>query len=92
MVNAVSKLDATTQDRIAGVVLYGNTRNAQEGGKIPVPTTKPAGDTAEVTGNLAETGSSSSTPAIALAGGAAVVLGAGAMFVVRRRRNGDAAA
>jgi LPXTG-motif cell wall-anchored protein len=28
----------------------------------------------------------------ALAGGAAVVLGAGAMFVVRRRRNGDAAA
>lgn len=35
MVNAVSKLDATTQDRIAGVVLYGNTRNAQEGGKIP---------------------------------------------------------
>ncbi|MEU9525092.1 LAETG motif-containing sortase-dependent surface protein [[Kitasatospora] papulosa] len=70
----------------------GGGAEPQEGGKIPVPTTKPAGDTAEVTGNLAETGSSSSTPAIALAGGAAVVLGAGAMFVVRRRRNGDAAA
>ncbi|MFG2590890.1 LAETG motif-containing sortase-dependent surface protein [Streptomyces sp. NPDC048438] len=64
----------------------------QEGGKVPVPTTKPAADTAEVTGSLAETGSSSSTSVIALAGGAAVVLGAGAMFVVRRRRNGDAAA
>lgn len=70
----------------------GGGAEPQEGGKIPVPTTKPAGDTVEVTGNLAETGSSSSTPAIALAGGAAVVLGAGAMFVVRRRRNGDAAA
>ncbi|MFF5048691.1 LAETG motif-containing sortase-dependent surface protein [[Kitasatospora] papulosa] len=70
----------------------GGGAEPQEGGKIPVPTTKPAGDTAEVTGNLAETGSSSSTPAIALAGGAAVVLGAGAMFVVRRRGNGDAAA
>ncbi|MFD9879612.1 LAETG motif-containing sortase-dependent surface protein [[Kitasatospora] papulosa] len=70
----------------------GGGAKPQEGGKIPVPTTKPAGDTAEVTGNLAETGSSSSTLAIALAGGAAVVLGAGAMFVVRRRRNGDAAA
>ncbi|MEV8229592.1 LAETG motif-containing sortase-dependent surface protein [Streptomyces sp. NPDC079167] len=64
----------------------------QEGGKVPVPTTKPAGDTTKVTGSLAETGSPSSTSAIALAGGAAVVLGAGAMFVVRRRRNGDAAA
>ncbi|MFJ8918357.1 LAETG motif-containing sortase-dependent surface protein [Streptomyces sp. NPDC102415] len=65
----------------------------QEGGKIPVPTTKPVGDTAnKVTGSLAETGSSSTTPVIALAGGAAVVLGAGAMFVVRRRKNGEAAA
>lgn len=64
----------------------------QEGGKIPVPpTTKPNAGTAQLTGSLAETGSSSSTPMIALAGGAAVVLGAGAMFVVRRRRNGDAA-
>ena len=64
----------------------------QEGGKIPVPVTKPAGDTSKVTGSLAETGSSSSTSMIALAGGAAVVLGAGAMFVVRRRKNAGTAA
>ncbi|MET9290550.1 LAETG motif-containing sortase-dependent surface protein [Streptomyces sp. NPDC003077] len=36
-------------------------------------------------GNLASTGSSSALPQIALAGGAAVVLGAGAVFAVRRR-------
>jgi cutinase len=35
MVNAVSKLDPSIQERVAGVVLYGNTRNKQEGGKIP---------------------------------------------------------
>ncbi|MGW0791651.1 LAETG motif-containing sortase-dependent surface protein [Streptomyces sp. NPDC002911] len=64
----------------------------QEGGKVPVPDTKPAVDTTEVTGSLAETGSSSSTSVIALAGGAAVVLGAGAMFLVRRRKNAGAAA
>jgi LPXTG-motif cell wall-anchored protein len=67
----------------------------QEGGKVPVPSVKPADADANqvtVTGNLAETGSSSSTPVFALAGGAAVVLGAGAMFLVRRRKNGDAAA
>lgn len=65
----------------------------QEGGKVPVPAEKPSeGKAGQVTGSLAETGSSSSTPMFALAGGAAVVLGAGAMFVVRRRKNGDAAA
>ncbi|WP_381564809.1 LAETG motif-containing sortase-dependent surface protein [Streptomyces eurythermus] len=37
-------------------------------------------------GNLAETGSSSALPAIGLAAGAAVVIGAGAVFVVRRRK------
>jgi cutinase len=35
MVNAVSKLDSSVQERVAGVVLYGNTRNRQENGKIP---------------------------------------------------------
>ncbi|MEE1940601.1 LAETG motif-containing sortase-dependent surface protein [Streptomyces sp. TRM 70361] len=39
-----------------------------------------------VDGKLAETGSSSALPMFALAGGAAVALGAGAMFVVRRRK------
>ncbi|MEU2436968.1 LAETG motif-containing sortase-dependent surface protein [Streptomyces rubradiris] len=37
-------------------------------------------------GHLAETGSSSALPAIALAAGAAVAAGAGAVFVVRRRK------
>ncbi|MFJ8850237.1 LAETG motif-containing sortase-dependent surface protein [Streptomyces sp. NPDC102437] len=63
----------------------------QTGGSAPVPVTKPAGNTAgKVSGSLAETGSSSALPVFATAGGAAVVLGAGAMFIVRRRRNGDA--
>ncbi|KND30916.1 LAETG motif-containing sortase-dependent surface protein [Streptomyces acidiscabies] len=40
----------------------------------------------EVTGSLAETGSSSALPMIGLVGGAAVVAGAGAIFIVRRRK------
>ncbi|WP_217222230.1 LPXTG cell wall anchor domain-containing protein [Streptomyces anulatus] len=42
-------------------------------------------------GSLAATGSSSATTSIALAGGAAVVLGAAAVFVVRRRKAGSEA-
>ncbi|WP_406496708.1 LPXTG cell wall anchor domain-containing protein [Streptomyces sp. NBC_00846] len=65
----------------------------QTGGTAPVPSTKPADNpTGKVSGSLAETGSSSAMPVFAAAGGAAIVLGAGAMFIVRRRRNGDAAA
>ena len=60
----------------------------QEGGKAPVTDEKPSGNTPEVTGNLAETGSSSALPMISLVGGAAVVAGAGAIFVVRRRKAG----
>ncbi|MGW1756994.1 LAETG motif-containing sortase-dependent surface protein [Streptomyces mirabilis] len=65
----------------------------QEGGKVPV-SDKPAdkGNTPEVNGSLAETGSSSALPMIALAGGIAVVAGAGAVFVVRRRKSGEATA
>ncbi|MFE4820121.1 LAETG motif-containing sortase-dependent surface protein [Streptomyces sp. NPDC056704] len=65
----------------------------QEGGKVPV-SDKPAdkGNTPVVNGSLAETGSSSALPMIALAGGIAVVAGAGAVFVVRRRKSGDATA
>ncbi|MET9546751.1 LAETG motif-containing sortase-dependent surface protein [Streptomyces sp. NPDC006627] len=44
-----------------------------------------------VNGSLAETGSSSALPAIGLVGGAAVVVGAGAVFVVRRRKADTAA-
>jgi len=43
------------------------------------------------TGSLAETGSSSALPMIGLVGGVAVVAGAGAVFVVRRRKSGPAA-
>ncbi|MER7898670.1 LAETG motif-containing sortase-dependent surface protein [Streptomyces sp. NPDC096046] len=60
----------------------------QEGGKAPVTDEKPSSTTPEVTGSLAETGSSSALPMISLVGGAAVVAGAGAIFVVRRRKAG----
>ncbi|WP_327667225.1 hypothetical protein OHN37_27915 [Streptomyces sp. NBC_00485] len=51
---------------------------------------KPIKDVNEVdaTGSLAETGSSSALPMIGLTGGLAVALGAGAVFVVRRRKAG----
>ncbi|KAF3469748.1 LPXTG cell wall anchor domain-containing protein [Streptomyces sp. Tu 3180] len=60
----------------------------QEGGKAPVTDKEPSADTPKVTGSLAETGSSSALPMIGLVGGAAVVAGAGAVFVVRRRKAG----
>ncbi|MEU6063071.1 MULTISPECIES: LAETG motif-containing sortase-dependent surface protein [Streptomyces] len=48
---------------------------------------KPQGDVSDLpTGNLAETGSSSALPVLGLVGGVAVVAGAGAVFVVRRRK------
>ncbi|WP_237406235.1 LPXTG cell wall anchor domain-containing protein [Streptomyces sp. M2CJ-2] len=63
----------------------------QEGGKAPVTDKKPAADTPKVTGSLAETGAGSALPMIGLLGGAAVVAGAGAVFVVRRRKAGAVA-
>ncbi|MGV9252494.1 LPXTG cell wall anchor domain-containing protein [Streptomyces sp. NPDC003697] len=63
----------------------------QEGGKAPVTDTKPDSTTPKVEGSLAETGSSSALPAIGLVGGAAVVAGAGAMVLVRRRKAGASA-
>lgn len=70
----------------------GSGSTPQTGGRAPVPAAKPLDNPAgKVSGSLAETGSSSALPVFATAGGAAVVLGAGAMFVVRRRRSGDAA-
>ncbi|GGT26915.1 hypothetical protein GCM10010254_54220 [Streptomyces chromofuscus] len=42
----------------------------------------------EATGSLADTGSSSALPMIGLVGGVAVVAGAGAVFVVRRKKAG----
>lgn len=61
----------------------------QEGGKAPVAVEEPAADTPEVTGSLAATGSSSALPVIGLVGGLAVVVGGGAVFVVRRRKSGS---
>ncbi|MEC4017464.1 LAETG motif-containing sortase-dependent surface protein [Streptomyces sp. H27-D2] len=59
-----------------------------QGGKKPLPA-KPAGDTRiNPQGTLAATGSSSALPAIAMIGGVAMVAGAGAVFIVRRRRIG----
>lgn len=60
----------------------------QEGGKAPVTDTEPSGNTPEVDGSLAATGSSSALPTIGLVGGIAVVAGAGAVFAVRRRKAG----
>ncbi len=64
----------------------------QEGGKVPVPSEKPAaGTTAEVSGSLAETGAGSMLPTVGVAGGVAVLAGAGVVFAMKRRR-GDATA
>ena len=54
----------------------------------PGKNVKPQGGMKElpVKGNLAETGTSSALPLFALSGAAAVALGAGAAYVVRRRR------
>jgi LPXTG-motif cell wall-anchored protein len=60
----------------------------QEGGKAPVTDTKPNGNTPEVTGSLAETGSDSNLPVIATIGGVAIVAGAGVVFAMKRRRVG----
>ncbi|MGW3630617.1 LPXTG cell wall anchor domain-containing protein [Streptomyces sp. NPDC005122] len=63
-------------------------------GDKPSGGTKPQGGADEIpaTGSLASTGSSSALPTIALVGGIAVVAGAGAVFTVRRRKSGGAAA
>ncbi|WP_432248451.1 hypothetical protein ACRAR1_12795 [Streptomyces sanyensis] len=56
-----------------------------QGGSKPLPQ-KPTGNTPiDPEGRLAATGSSSALPVIALAGGAAVAVGVGATFLVRRR-------
>ncbi len=79
------------------VLKAGSTTPAGTGDAKPTgdkPTGKPQSDMKPqggseqlpVTGSLAHTGSSSALPAIGLIGGAAVVAGAGAMFVVRRRK------
>ncbi|MDW4905873.1 LPXTG cell wall anchor domain-containing protein [Streptomyces sp. ADMS] len=60
-----------------------------QGGSNPLPN-KPTGNTPiDPEGNLADTGAGSMLPTIALAGGAAVAVGTGAVFLVRRRNTGS---
>ncbi|MGW1377567.1 LAETG motif-containing sortase-dependent surface protein [Streptomyces sp. NPDC002446] len=63
-------------------------------GKVKGNKAAPQGELKQipVTGKLAETGSSSALPTIAMVGGVAMVVGAGAIFVVRRRKTAGAAA
>ncbi|MEV0120924.1 LAETG motif-containing sortase-dependent surface protein [Streptomyces sp. NPDC050703] len=80
-------------------ILKPGSTNENPGTPTPKPDVKPSdvkvpqGGAKElpVTGSLAETGSSSMLPTIGLVGGAAVAVGAGAMFVVRRRKADTAA-
>ncbi|MEV0091628.1 LAETG motif-containing sortase-dependent surface protein [Streptomyces sp. NPDC050738] len=63
---------------------------AQTGGSTPTPQPSPAsvgGATTGGTDNLAETGSSSATPMIAGIAIALVVLGGGAVFLLRRKKS-----
>ncbi|AXG82797.1 LPXTG cell wall anchor domain-containing protein [Streptomyces paludis] len=63
-----------------------------QGGKKPLPA-KPVGDKEiKPEGSLAQTGSSSMMPVIGMAGGIAIVAGAGVVFALKRRRSGEAAA
>ncbi|MFF4761475.1 LAETG motif-containing sortase-dependent surface protein [Streptomyces sp. NPDC001292] len=80
-------------DVLAAGTNAGNPADAKpQGGRKPLPP-KPVGDRQIVPqGHLAETGSNSALPMIAVAGGAAVAVGAGAVFVVRRRKAGSGAA
>ncbi|GAA3374532.1 hypothetical protein GCM10020367_38770 [Streptomyces sannanensis] len=79
---------------IAGGGDAGNVDDSKPNGEKPSNDVKPQGGPAKpinVTGNLAETGSSSMLPALGLAGGIAVVAGAGVVFAMKRRK-GDATA
>ncbi|MFZ3594438.1 LPXTG cell wall anchor domain-containing protein [Streptomyces sp. BH104] len=68
----------------------GNSTTPADKGNKPEPqgSSSPVANsgTGSTDGSLAHTGSSSALPTIGLAGGAAVVLGAGAVYVVRRRK------
>ncbi|TXS33971.1 peptidase [Streptomyces sp. ms191] len=67
----------------------GNTNTTGQGGTSTTPVDGTG--TTGTTGSLARTGSNDAVPQIALTGAAAVALGAGAMFVVRRRKAGSQA-
>ncbi|PAZ11829.1 hypothetical protein CLM62_33285 [Streptomyces sp. SA15] len=68
----------------------GNVGDAKPNGEKPtgVDGKKPQGQVEEISGNLAETGSSSNLPVIGTVGGIAIVAGAGVVFAMKRRRAG----
>ncbi|MEU3918629.1 LPXTG cell wall anchor domain-containing protein [Streptomyces sp. NPDC029004] len=72
----------------------GDVDDSKPNGQKPDSDVKPQGGAKElpVTGNLASTGSSSMLPTVGIAGGIAVVAGAGVVFAMKRRRSGDATA
>ncbi|MDQ0775060.1 LPXTG-motif cell wall-anchored protein [Streptomyces aurantiacus] len=66
------------------------TATPNDNGDSKDPVKKPQGNVSDLpTGNLAETGSNSALPTIGLVGGAALVAGAGAVFIARRRKAGS---
>ncbi|MET9799373.1 LPXTG cell wall anchor domain-containing protein [Streptomyces sp. NPDC006368] len=65
----------------------GEKPDSNDGGTKPQGEAKPI----PVTGNLAETGSSSMLPTIGIAGGIAIVAGAGVVFALKRRNSGATA-
>ncbi|MGW7429218.1 peptidase [Streptomyces sp. NPDC054861] len=66
----------------------GNGNTTEQGGTSTTPVNGGGNGNTATNGALATTGSDDAMPRIALAGAAAVALGAGAMFVVRRRKAG----
>ncbi|WP_405601198.1 LPXTG cell wall anchor domain-containing protein [Streptomyces sp. NBC_01410] len=72
----------------------GDVDDSKPNGQKPDSDVKPQGGAKElpVTGNLASTGSSSMLPTVGIAGGIAIVAGAGVVFAMKRRRSGDATA
>ncbi|MEV1069984.1 LPXTG cell wall anchor domain-containing protein [Streptomyces sp. NPDC050263] len=62
--------------------------DATPNGDKPTDGDKPQGGAKPISGSLASTGSGSALPMISLVGGVAVVAGAGALFVARRRKVG----
>ncbi|MFF8591323.1 LAETG motif-containing sortase-dependent surface protein [Streptomyces sp. NPDC015220] len=68
----------------------GDAKPKPDNGDKPTGGKQPQGGAKEIppTGTLAETGSSSMVPVIGFVGGLAVVVGAGALFAVRRRKGG----
>ncbi|MFJ9179882.1 LPXTG cell wall anchor domain-containing protein [Streptomyces sp. NPDC102360] len=78
----INPVGAGNSDTPAG---EGNKPKPQ-GSASPVANSGSGNGSADTDGSLATTGSSSALPTIGLAGGAAVLLGAGAVYVVRRRK------